>query len=163
MTGARVAGADFQAKLPTPFALLGIRVEDGLLAEIVFLPKTGRGLAPRDPVAARTCTQIGRYLDDPDFRFDLPLVRTGTPFRRSVWKKIAVIGPGRTRSYGEIARELNTAPRAVGQACGANPIPLVVPCHRVVAVGGIGGFAHHEAGFHLSVKRWLLAHEGVRA
>jgi methylated-DNA-[protein]-cysteine S-methyltransferase len=54
---------------------------------------------------------------------------------------------------------MDTAARAVGQACGANPLPLVVPCHRVLAAGGIGGFAHHEAGFHLSVKRWLLAHE----
>lgn len=84
-------------------------------------------------------------------------------FRRSVWAKIAAIGPGRTRSYGEIARELGSAPRAVGQACGANPLPLVIPCHRVVASGGIGGFAHHEAGFYLSVKRWLLSHEGAAA
>jgi len=78
-----------------------------------------------------------------------------------VWAKIAAIGAGRTRSYGELARELRSAPRAVGQACGANPIPIVVPCHRVLAAGGIGGFAHHEGGFHLAIKRWLLAHEGA--
>ncbi len=161
MKRARTAGADFQAKLPTPFALLGIRVEGGSLAEIVFLPKTGRALAPRNPLAARACAQIERYLDDPEFRFDLPLARAGTSFRRSVWAKIAAIGPGRTRSYGEIARELGSAPRAVGQACGANPLPLVIPCHRVVAATGIGGFAHHGGGFHLAVKRWLLAHEGA--
>ncbi|HEY6240908.1 MAG TPA: methylated-DNA--[protein]-cysteine S-methyltransferase [Burkholderiales bacterium] len=149
--------------MPTQFALLGIRAEDGLLEEIVFLPKTGRALAPQNPLAARACAQIERYLDDPEFRFDLPLADGGTPFRRSVWKKIAAIDAGRTRSYGEIARELGSAPRAVGQACGANPVPLVVPCHRVVASGGIGGFAHHEGGFHLSVKRWLLAHEGTLA
>ena len=76
-------------------------------------------------------------------------------------KKIAAIGPGLTRSYGEIARELGSSPRAVGQACGANLVPLVVPCHRVLAAGGLGGFAHHEGGFHLAVKRWLLAHEGA--
>lgn len=155
--------AAYQAKLPTQFALLGIRAEDGLLEEIVFLPKTGRALAPRNPLAERTCAQIERYIGDPEFEFDLPLASLGTPFQRCVWGKIAAIGPGRTRSYGDLARELGSAPRAVGQACGANPLPLVVPCHRVLAAGGIGGFAHHEGGFHLSVKRWLLAHEGAAA
>ena len=77
--------------------------------------------------------------------------------------KISAIEAGRTRSYGELARELRSAARAVGQACGANPLPLVVPCHRVLAAGGIGGFAHSEGGFLLEVKRWLLAHEGAAA
>jgi methylated-DNA-[protein]-cysteine S-methyltransferase len=161
MKRARTAGADYQAKLPTPFALLGIRTEGDMLAEITFLPRTGKPLAPQGRLAARACAQIERYLNDPQFRFDLPLVPQGTEFQRRVWAKIGAIGAGRTRSYGELARELRSAPRAVGQACGANPIPIVVPCHRVLAAGGIGGFAHHEGGFHLSIKRWLLAHEGA--
>ena len=151
----------FQAKLKTPFALLGIRAEDDRIVEIVFLRRDGEALAPETRIAERACAQIERYVDDPEFRFDLPLASHGTPFQRRVWRKIAAIGPGRTRSYGELARDLGSAPRAVGQACGANPLPLVVPCHRVLAAGGIGGFAHHEGGFHLSVKRWLLAHEGA--
>ena len=163
MKHAHTVGVSYQAKLLTQFALLGIRAEGGLLEEIVFLPKTGRALAPRNPLAERTCAQIERYVDDPDFRFDLPLAESGTPFQRRVWEKIAAIESGRTRSYGELARELGSAARAVGQACGANPLPLVVPCHRVLAAGGIGGFGHHEGGFHLSVKRWLLAHEGAAA
>jgi len=163
MNHARTAGASYQAKLPTQFALLGIRAEDGLLAEIVFLPKTGRPLAPQNPLAEQTCAQIERYIGDPEFEFDLPLAGRGTPFQRRVWGKISAIRPGRTRSYGDLARELGSAPRAVGQACGANPLPLVVPCHRVLAASGLGGFAHHEGGFHLSVKRWLLAHEGAAA
>ncbi|MGB7543018.1 MAG: methylated-DNA--[protein]-cysteine S-methyltransferase [Burkholderiales bacterium] len=153
----------FQAKLPAPFALLGIRTEGDVLTEIVFLPKAGSALAPRDRLAARACAQIERYLDDAEFRFDLPLATLGTPFQRRVWAKIAAISPGRTRSYGEIARELRSAPRAVGQACGENRFPLVIPCHRVVAAGAIGGFAYRQAGFPLAVKRWLLAHEGVAA
>jgi len=163
MQRVRIAGAAFQAKLPAPFALLGIRAEGEVLTEIVFLPQSGGALAPQGRLAARACAQIGRYLDDPQFRFDLPLATPGTPFQRRVWAKIAAIGAGRTRRYGEIARELASSPRAVGQACGENRFPLVIPCHRVVATGGIGGFAHHEGGFHLSVKRWLLAHEGVAA
>jgi len=161
MKRARTAGADYQAKLLAPFALLGIRTEGDVLAEITFLPRTGKPLAPQARLAARACAQIERYLNDPQFRFDLPLVPQGTEFQRRVWAKIAAIGAGRTRSYGELARELRSAPRAVGQACGANPIPIVVPCHRVLAAGGIGGFAHHQGGFHLAIKRWLLAHEGA--
>jgi methylated-DNA-[protein]-cysteine S-methyltransferase len=152
----------FQAKLPAPFGTLGIRTSDGCLAEIVFL-KPSAALPPRDGVAERACEQLEAYLADPEFRFDLPLASRGTRFQRRVWSKISAIAPGRTRSYGEIAREIDSAARAVGQACGANPLPLVVPCHRVLAAGGIGGFAHHEGGFHLSVKRWLLAYEGATA
>jgi methylated-DNA-[protein]-cysteine S-methyltransferase len=151
----------FQAKLPAPFGLLGIRTSGGRVAEIVFLKPGAAALSPSDGVAERTCTQLERYLADAQFRFDLPLVRSGTPFQRRVWAKIAAIESGRTRSYGDIAKEIASAARAVGQACGANPLPLVVPCHRVLAATGIGGFAHHEGGFHLSVKRWLLAHEGA--
>jgi len=161
MNRARTAGADYQAKLPAPFGMLGIRTTEGRLSEIVFLKPDGAALAPRDGVSERTCRQLEDYFEDPEFRFDVPLTAQGTPFQRRVWAKIAAIGAGRTRSYGELARELRSAPRAVGQACGANPVPLVVPCHRVLAAGGIGGFAHHEGGFHLAIKRWLLAHEGA--
>jgi methylated-DNA-[protein]-cysteine S-methyltransferase len=153
----------FQAKLRAPFGVLGVRTSGTRLAEIVFLRPGGAAVAPRDGVAERACAQLERYLADPEFHFDLPLAPCGTPFQRRVWSKIAAIVPGRTCSYGEIARELDSAARAVGQACGANPLPLVVPCHRVLAAGGIGGFAHHEGGFHLAVKRWLLAHEGAVA
>ena len=153
----------YQAKVATPFCVLGVRTAAERVQEIVFLPVSQAELAPCDAVAESVCRQIGRYVADPEFRFDLPLASRGTRFQRRVWSKISAIAPGRTRSYGEIAREIDSAARAVGQACGANPLPLVVPCHRVLAAGGIGGFAHHEGGFHLSVKRWLLAHEGATA
>src|SRR5262245_26618177 len=149
----------FQAKLQTPFALLGVRTHGDQVAEIAFLSKDGDALAPQNHLAERACAQIERYVTDPEFRFELPLARGGTPFQQRVWAKISAIESGCTRSYGELARELSSAPRAVGQACGANPLPLVVPCHRVLAANGIGGFAHRESGFLLSVKRWLLAHE----
>jgi len=149
--------------LKTPFALLGVRADEQALSEIVFLSRDGDALSPQNRLAERACAQIERYVEDPQYRFDLPLARGGTDFQRKVWRKISAIEAGRTRSYGELARELGSAARAVGQACGANPLPLVVPCHRVLAAGGIGGFGHQEGGFHLSVKRWLLAHEGAAA
>jgi methylated-DNA-[protein]-cysteine S-methyltransferase len=153
---------NFQARLTTPFGVVGVRTAGAAIAEIVYLPRSAGVLAPADAVAERACRQIERYLDDPRFRWELPLAHTGTEFRRRVWSKIAAIRTGETRCYGEIARELGSAARAVGQACGDNPFPLVIPCHRVVAAGGLGGFAHRAGGFELSVKRWLLHHEGVR-
>jgi len=81
-----------------------------------------------------------------------------------VWEAMQAIPAGETRTYGEIAAAIGSSARAVGGACGANPIPLVVPCHRVVASGGrLGGFmGAREEGFELAIKRWLLAHEGAR-
>ncbi|MDR1529914.1 MAG: methylated-DNA--[protein]-cysteine S-methyltransferase [Burkholderiales bacterium] len=83
----------------------------------------------------------------------------GTPFQQRVWKALQSIPSGEPSTYGEIARRLDTAPRAVGGACGANPIVLVIPCHRVVGRHSLGGFMHAEAGDPLRIKRWLLDHE----
>lgn len=147
--------------MATPFGMLGIRTGEGCIAQIVFLGRRGAELAPADALAERAWRQVERYLADPRYRFALPLAESGTPFQRRVWRAIAAIAPGRTKSYGAIARELGSSPRAVGQACGANPFPLVVPCHRVVSSSGIGGFAHSATGYLPGVKLWLLAHEGA--
>ena len=155
------ARAPFDAVLATPFGKLGIRTQADAVAQISFLPDDARPRSPVGPLARRACAQVKRYLRDPDFRFRLPLDPAGTRFQRRVWDAIAAIPRGRTRSYGDIARDLGSAPRAVGQACGGNPYPLVVPCHRVVSVKGIGGFAHAEDGYLLRIKRWLLVHEGA--
>lgn len=149
----------YDAVLAMPFGRLGVRTDDGALVGLAFLSEEVDLQRPSGPVAERVCAQVRGYLQDPDFCFSLPLRLTGTAFQRRVWNAIAAIPRGGTRSYGDIASELGSAPRAVGQACGANPYPLVVPCHRVVAVGGMGGFAHAADGYLPRVKRWLLAHE----
>ena len=151
----------FDAVLATPFGKLGIRTGADAVAGISFLPDDVRPRSAVEPLAGRACAQVERYLRDPDFRFRLPLQAAGTPFQRRVWDAIAAIPRGRTRSYGDIARELGSGPRAVGQACGENPYPLIIPCHRVVSASGIGGFAHAQDGYLLRTKRWLLAHEGA--
>src|SRR5205814_890560 len=103
------------------------------------------------------------YREDPDTAFDLPLLVEGTPFQKRVWQAMCAIPRGRTRTYGDLAKELGGDPwetsRAVGQACGDNRLPIVIPCHRVVAADGIGGFAHSTNGYLVEAKRWLLAHE----
>ena len=157
--------AIFSAVIHAPFGAMGIRTEEQFITELVYLPPRFNEKAPRDPVAEEAARQILAYFADPDFRFTLPLKPTGTAFQTRVWQAISAVPRGQVATYGQIAKHIRSAPRAVGQACGANWYPLVIPCHRVTAAGGLGGFAHHddETGFHLGVKRWLLAHEGVTA
>lgn len=154
----------FSAIVEAPFGAIGIRTEPGAVRELVYLPRNFQEKAPVDALSEQAAQQVERYLEEPDFRFDLPLAEVGTAFQRKVWDVISAIPRGDVLTYGEVARLIRSAPRAVGQACGANWFPLVIPCHRVTASGGLGGFSNHddETGFHLGVKRWLLAHEGVK-
>jgi len=153
----------FSAIVEAPFGAVGIRTEAGVVRELVYLPRSFNEKAPMDPVSEQAAKQVERYLNEPDFRFDLPLAHVGTDFQRRVWGAISAIPRGEVLTYGQVAKLIRSAPRAVGQACGANWYPLIIPCHRVTASGGLGGFSNHddETGFHLGIKRWLLAHEGV--
>lgn len=155
----------FSAIVAAPFGAIGIRTDDGRVRELVYLQPRFDAKDAQDPVADTTARQVERYLADPDFVFDLPLFEAGSVFQKRVWGAISAIPRGTVKTYGRIAKDIGSAPRAVGQACGANWFPLVIPCHRVTAAGGLGGFASHddENGFHLSVKRWLLRHEGATA
>jgi len=157
------AGPAYDARLATPFAVLGIRTAGVRLSEIVYLPRGVATLAPQNRVAETTCRQIERYLDDPQFIFDLPIDFCGTAYQQRVWRGICEIPSGKTRTYGELARHIGSAPRAVGGACGANRIPLVIPCHRVVGSGGIGGFMKSRGGAPIAIKQWLLVHEQAHA
>lgn len=151
----------YQAIVAAPGFALGVQCDDDEVTGIDFLePRPEQ--TPTSPLAAEAVHQLRAYLANPGFVFGLPLKPAGTAFQRRVWGQIAAIAPGRTETYGQVALNINNAPRAVGQACGANPYPVVVPCHRVIATGGgLGGFARERGGFLLDVKRWLLRHEGI--
>ena len=153
----------FCAIIPAPFGAMGIRTENNLLRELVYLPESVALKSPTSALSKKVEQQITRYFDNPAFQFNLPLTPLGTEHQRKVWQAITQIPLGQVTNYGAIAKHIGSAPRAVGQACGANWYPLIIPCHRVTAAKGIGGFANHDeaAGFHLNVKKWLLAHEGV--
>ena len=154
---------DYAAKLRTPFAVLGLHSDGRALTRVTYLPRDEDEQAPADAVAARAVRELEWYLDDPGFRFTVPLAPGGTPFQHRVWDALNAIPVGHSRTYGEVARMVRSAPRAVGQACGSNPIALIIPCHRVVgAMGAIGGFMHSESDSPLAIKRWLLTHEGYR-
>lgn len=103
--------------------------------------------------------ELQAYFADPEHPIDCPVATAGTAFQRRVWERIAAIPSGATTTYGAIAAELGSSARAVGNACRANPVPLCVPCHRVVAAKGLGGFAGDRDGRLVRIKHWLLAHE----
>ena len=156
---ARQANTEFDALYRAPFAVLGIRTEGDSLAGVDYLPLDFAPAEANNGFAGEVIRQIECYLADPSFRFDLPLQIQGSEFRRRVWQVMCEIPPGQTLTYGEVAQRLDSAARAVGGACGDNKIPLVIPCHRVVARNGIGGFMHATGNRELGIKRWLLAHE----
>ena len=136
--------------------------EDVLIG--IWLPNATRHQARRvddvPPVLKETITQLEEYFAGERTEFDVRMELDGTPFQREVWAELSRIPYGETISYGELARRVGRpkGPRAVGQANGRNPIPIIVPCHRVLASNGIGGY-----GGGLPCKRALLAIEGVTA
>lgn len=157
---------EYAAIVAAPGFALGIACDEDWVREIVFLPEQPEQPA-RIPLAMETARQLRAYLADPDATFSLPLHPAGTQYQRRVWEAIGQIPRGQVMTYGELAKALRSAPRAVGQACGANPFPLINPCHRVVSASkglnnGLGGFANDTGGFLLDIKRWLLAHEVCR-
>jgi methylated-DNA-[protein]-cysteine S-methyltransferase len=137
---------------------------DGDVLVGIWLPTESRAAlgyghdAP--PVLKDTVTQLEEYFARERTEFDIPMELDGTAFQQEVWSELSRIPYGETISYGELARRVGRpkGPRAVGQANGKNPIPIIVPCHRVLAGNGIGGY-----GGGLPMKRALLAVEGVTA
>ncbi|MDR2875909.1 MAG: methylated-DNA--[protein]-cysteine S-methyltransferase [Methylobacillus sp.] len=150
---------DYQAILPTPFGALGLRVSRDALTGIDFLPASAPPVPPQTAFARQVCAALRAYLDDPRRPFDLPLEFGGTEFQRRVWRAIAAIPAGKTLTYSELAEKVGSGARAVANACGANPMPVIIPCHRVVARDGLGGFMKGRARGSLNIKQWLLAHE----
>ncbi|HEX2567582.1 MAG TPA: methylated-DNA--[protein]-cysteine S-methyltransferase [Burkholderiales bacterium] len=153
----------WDAVIEFPVMKVGVKTRDECVVAIHYLAPAAPVQPPQSALAERAVRQLERYRGDPDSPFDLPLRIEGSPFQRRVWDLMCAIPRGRTRTYGDLARELGSGDfataRAVGQACGDNRLPIVIPCHRVVAANGIGGFAHASEGFLIEAKRWLLAHE----
>ncbi len=151
----------FQFVLDSPVGPLGVNTSNGRVYEMEYLDRRSRSFDSEDLFAVEVRRQLQRYFQNSSADFKLPLDLVGTDFQKRVWKALVRIKRGSVRTYGDIAHELNTSPRAVGNACRANPVPLIIPCHRVVSASGIGGFSGKTSGRRIDIKRWLLAHEGV--
>ncbi len=146
--------------VPSPVGELTIFEEGGAVVALEF-GKAPPGREKPSALLKRAARQLEEYFDGRRAAFDLPLKPAGTAFQRKVWAHIAAIRQGRVATYGAIAQRLKSAARPVGTACGANPIPILIPCHRVLgANGALGGYS--GAG-GVATKRFLLAREGVEA
>ncbi len=148
----------YDAVVAAPFGAVGIAVQ-GMQVAIELLPKNYPLKSAEHKTVANVASQIEAYFSNARNDFNLPLVFKGTPFQRRVWQAISGIACGRVATYGEIAQQIGSGPRAVANACGANNLPLVIPCHRVVAKSGIGGFMNGQPE-GIKIKTWLLKHEG---
>src|SRR3954466_9720245 len=149
----------YHAIVEFPKMKVAVRTCEDRVAEISYLPPSVATRAPANALAARAAQQLEQYREDPNTQFDLPLLIEGTEFQQQLWDALCEIPRGKTLTYGELARRLGVDARAVGQACGDNRLPIVIPCHRVIAADGIGGFAHATGGYLLEAKRWQRAHE----
>lgn len=149
----------YDAIISAPMCSLGACFSGDMLTRLDFLPGAATTTERRDSRINRLVRELDAYWENPAYSFEMALAPQGTPFQLRVWQGLTRIPSGQPMTYGALARQLGTAARAVGQACGSNPVPILIPCHRVVAAGGLGGFMHASAGAPLDVKSWLLAHE----
>jgi methylated-DNA-[protein]-cysteine S-methyltransferase len=140
--------------IPSPIGQLTIEEAGDMIVAI----RWGNGGGNGSPLLAEAARQLAAFFDGRLKDFDLPLSPAGTVFENRVWQAMQEIPYGETRTYGDLAHATDSGPRAVGRACGRNPIPIVIPCHRVLARGGLGGYSG-DGG--LVTKQRLLALEGA--
>ena len=148
--------------LPSPVGNLAVCLDGDVLLDLSYTRKP-LSRVPRQRVAQSLASQLRRYFyEDSGHRFQVKLSLRGTPFQKRVWQVLRTIPGGSFMHYGDIANVLSSGPRAVGNACGRNPVSIIVPCHRVLASHGLGGYSGSRAARDpLHIKAWLLGHEGV--
>lgn len=148
-------------RFDTPLGKVSVRIEDDRLCAINIGDDGQTSHDTNDALLKQLRSELDAYFIDKRFRFSVPIDVHGTEFQKRVWHALTKIPVGKAYTYGQLAKQLNSSPRAVGNACRANPLPIIIPCHRVIAKQGIGGYDGQTSGKRLDIKRWLLKHEGV--
>ena len=144
----------------TPVGRLTIDIDSDLVNSIQL--NSGFELSSaKSLLGEKVVKQIRQYFKSPEFKFDLPLLQRGTEHQLKVWEALSEIPSGTVLTYGKLAKKIGSSARAIGNACRNNPLPIVVPCHRIVAACDIGGFSGSQSGVLLDIKRDLLHHEGI--
>ena len=151
----------FDAVIETPVCRFGLQFDNGFLSSTEYLKKDYELYLPEAETVQVLIRQISDYFLDPANAFNIEIRPKGTDFQQRVWRQMQKIPAGQVKTYGEVAKILNSSPRAVGNACRANPMPLIIPCHRIVSSSGLGGFAGTRSGYFTEIKRQLLRHEGL--
>ncbi len=153
--------SEYTAIVQTPVGKIGI-VARQILTHIEFLNDNARLRTSTESIVVQIVNELNYYFKDPDFKFTIPYQVAGTAFQKQVWNALLQLSVGETITYGELAKQLKTGARAIGNACRMNPLPLFIPCHRVLAQHGLGGFNGVRTGKKLAIKQWLLTHEVPR-
>lgn len=148
---------EYTAVFNTPIGKLGVYAEQSL-EKISFCPDS-RIKKPSNPLSEKVQQQISAYFANPSSQFNLPYLLKGTELQNKIWQELATIPLGTTLTYSDLANRLNTHPRVIGNACRKNPLPIIFPCHRIIAKNNLGGFAGATAGKLLKIKEFLLEHE----
>lgn len=146
--------------IDSPVGRLQIKVEDQLLMNIELNSQIDLKVA-QTSFGKIVALQLKSYFEKAKFKFDLPLEQVGTAHQLKVWAALRQIPAGSVLTYGQLAEKIGSSARAIGNACRNNPLPIVVPCHRIVAASDIGGFSGAKQGVLLEIKRHLLNHEGL--
>jgi methylated-DNA-[protein]-cysteine S-methyltransferase len=149
------------AVIDSPIGKLGLHARGDLLVKIEFLPEHAAIVEPEDSFLKSIAGLLTDYFHNSSKALDVPVAMQGTDFQKRVWHELQNIPAGHVLSYGQLAERVASSPRAVGNACRENPIPVVVPCHRVVAADHMGGFSGQRSGPMVDKKQWLLTHEGI--
>lgn len=163
MAELKPVNAEDQAIVAAPFGTVVIRAHESVLTDIELLPDALSSIESRNPLLRAAVRQLQAYFRDPRCEFELPLALYGTPYRLQVWAALRGIVPGTVKTYGQLARDLRSGPRAIAGACRNNEFPIIIPCHRVVSSQGLGGYCGWLDGPYLDIKRWLLRHEGYES
>lgn len=150
---------DYSAIISLPFGVVGLQTTETEITRVDFLGSNTALKKPETAPAIAAVSALKEYVENPQFDLTLPLRTEGTQFQQNVWRALTELPSGETITYSELAQQLDSGARAVGNACRANPVPLFVPCHRVVAKNGIGGYSGDRHAGWTKIKTWLLAHE----
>jgi len=145
----------------SPIGGLEIQFEGAAVCQLTFLSKADSTAQVMTPSMRELKQQLQHYFSSASQPFTLALHLRGTDFQQRVWHALQQIPVGETRTYGQLADALHSSPRAVGNACRRNPVPIIVPCHRVVLANAVGGFCGQTEGAEVRIKHWLLRHEGL--
>lgn len=150
---------EFDYVLPSPLGMLGLDLSEKGVRRLSYLDSRLDPQLPESGLAFSAYQQLNEYFELTRTDFDLPIDIIGTEFQNKVWEQVSRIPFGESRTYGEIAKTILSGPRAVGNACRSNPVPIIVPCHRVVKKNQLGGYCGSLEGRQIQHKDWLLKHE----
>ncbi len=149
--------------IATPFGNLSLSFSKLKLSRITLCIDHTPLASTNEPHSLQAATELAQYFKNPRHTLTTDYFLEGTPFQLKVWKALCAIPSGSTLTYGMLAKQLGTSPRAIGQACKTNPLPIIIPCHRIVGANNAGGYAGKREGKMLEMKLWLLKHEATIA